>query len=90
VRKYGEEWRKLVRGYAFGASAALFKHIRMGDIAALRVYFGFVAVNVRGMCANLVRGKRPGGLWFLLFFLAGTLASYKYRVDRSSRQYIAR
>jgi GT2 family glycosyltransferase len=90
VRKYGVEWRKLVRGYAIGCGAALFKHIRMGDITALRVYFGFVAANVRRVCANLVRGKRPGGLWFLVFFLAGALASYKYRVDRSSRQYVLR
>jgi hypothetical protein len=54
------------------------------------VYLGFVAVNARRVCANLVRGKRPDGLGFLLFFLAGALASYKYRVDRSSRQYMLR
>src|SRR5262249_32630197 len=31
VRLHGEEARKLIRGYAFGTGAALFKHIRMGD-----------------------------------------------------------
>jgi glycosyltransferase involved in cell wall biosynthesis len=90
VRKHGEESRKLIRGYAIGTGAALFKHIRVGDIAALRVYLGFVAANARRACANLVRLKRPDGLGFLLFFLAGALASYKYRVDRSSRQYMLR
>jgi glycosyltransferase involved in cell wall biosynthesis len=90
VRKHGEESRKLIRGYAIGTGAALFKHIRVGDTAALRVYLGFVAANARRVFADLVRGKRPNGLGFLLFFLAGALASYKYRVDRSSRQYMLR
>jgi glycosyltransferase involved in cell wall biosynthesis len=90
VRKHGEESRKLIRGYAIGTGAALFKHIRMGDIAALRVYIRFVVANARRACANLARGKRPDGLGFLLFFLAGALASYKYRVDRGSRQYMPR
>ena len=90
VRKRGEESRKVIRGYAIGTGAALFKHIRVGDPAALRVYFHFVAASVQRVCGNLVRAKRPDGLGFLLFFLAGTLASYKYRVDRSSRQYMLR
>jgi glycosyltransferase involved in cell wall biosynthesis len=90
VRKHGEESRKLIRGYAIGTGAALFKHIRMGDIAALKLYLRFVAANARRACANLVRGKRPDGLGFLLFFLAGALASYKFRIDRNSRRYMLR
>jgi glycosyltransferase involved in cell wall biosynthesis len=90
VRKHGKESRKLIRGYAIGTAAALFKHIRVGDSAALRVYLRFIAANARRVGANLVRGKRPNGLGYLLFFLAGALASYKYRVDRSSRQYMLR
>jgi glycosyltransferase involved in cell wall biosynthesis len=90
VRTREEEARKVIRGYAIGTGAALFKHIRVGDTAALRVYLGFVAANARRACAALVRGKRPNGLGFLLFLLAGALVSYKYRVDRSSRQYMLR
>ncbi|WP_156898899.1 hypothetical protein [Bradyrhizobium erythrophlei] len=56
VRKHGEESRKLIRG----TGAALFKHIRMGDIAALKVYLRFVAANTRRACANLVRARRKG------------------------------
>jgi glycosyltransferase involved in cell wall biosynthesis len=87
VRPHGEEARKLIRGYGLGTGAALFKHVRLGDTAALGVYLDFVAANARRVFASLVRGKRPDGLGFLLFFLAGALASYRYRVDRNSRQY---
>jgi glycosyltransferase involved in cell wall biosynthesis len=88
VRPPGEASRKLMRGYALGTGAALFKHIRMGDTAALGVYLGFVAANLRRVFANLIRRKRPDGLGFLLYFLAGALVSCRYRIDRSSRQYI--
>jgi glycosyltransferase involved in cell wall biosynthesis len=90
VRKYGKESSKLVQGYAFGTGAALLKYVRMGDPAALRVYLHFAAGHVRRVCENLVRGKRPLHLLSLLFFLAGSLASYKYRVDRCSRLYMLR
>jgi hypothetical protein len=90
VRKHGKESNKLVRGYAFGIGAALFKHIRVGDPAALRVYLHFVAATIQRVCRNIVRARRPLDLMFLLYFLAGSLASYKYRVNRSSRQYMRR
>jgi transposase len=82
LRKHGEESRRLVRGYAFRTGAPLFEHIRAGDAAALRVYVGFVAANARRACANLVRGKRPDGLGYLLFFVAGALEQ-KQAVGRS-------
>ena len=89
LRKHGEETSKLVRGYAYGTGATLFKHVRMRDSDALKVYLHVVTVSVKGLCGSLVRGK-PAGLGFMLFFLAGTIASYKYRVDPSSRQYVLR
>jgi glycosyltransferase involved in cell wall biosynthesis len=90
VRAPGKESQRLIRGYGAGTGAAFYKHVRMGDVTALGVYMGFVGANVRRVCSNLLRGKRPEGLGYLLSFLSGSVASYKFRVDRNSRQYVPR
>jgi glycosyltransferase involved in cell wall biosynthesis len=90
VRAFGPEAQKLMRGYGKGTGAALFKHIRLGDLDAARVYAGFLAANVQRVCKNLVRGQRPTGLGYLVSFVQGSLDSYQYRVDKHSRTYAPR
>ena len=90
VRAHGEESRRLMRGYGKGTGAALFKHVRLGDVAAMGVYAGFVAANVQRVCKNLVTGQRPTGLGYLVSFLSGSLDSMKYRVDRQRRAFVPR
>lgn len=88
VRPHGQEAQKLMRGYGKGTGAALFKHIRLGDMDAARVYAGFIAANVVRVCGNVVRGHRPTGLGYLVSFVQGSLDSLQYRVDKRSRAYI--
>ena len=90
VRAPGRESKKLTRGYASGTGAAFWKHVRLGDTAALGLYLSFVGDSARAVCRNLIRDKRPQGLAFLLSFVAGSLKSYQFRVDRESRQYVPR
>ncbi|HVW30877.1 MAG TPA: glycosyltransferase family A protein [Polyangiaceae bacterium] len=90
VRAPGKDSQKLIRGYGAGTGAAFYKHVRMGDLDALGVYLGFLGANVRRVAANVVRGKRPDGLGYLLSFLSGSVASYKFRVDRHQRLYVQR
>lgn len=90
VRAPGKDSQKLIRGYGAGTGAAFYKHVRIGDLDALGVYLGFLGANVRRVAANVVRGKRPDGLGYLLSFLSGSVASYKFRVDRHQRLYVQR
>jgi glycosyltransferase involved in cell wall biosynthesis len=87
IRKPGPEATKLMRGYGKGTGAALFKHVRLGDLDAAGVYAGFVAANVKRVAQNLVRGQRPLGLGYLVSFLQGAADSYKFRVDPAHRSY---
>jgi glycosyltransferase involved in cell wall biosynthesis len=89
-RAYGKDSQKLMRGYGFGTGAALFKHVRLGDGDAVRLYVRFVGANVRRITASLVRGNGPVGLGYLVSFISGSWHGYEYRVDRTYRQYLAR
>ncbi|HEX6241986.1 MAG TPA: hypothetical protein VFZ61_13850, partial [Polyangiales bacterium] len=90
VRAHGEESRKLMRGYGKGTGAALFKHVRLGDVDALGVYARFVGANVERVCLNLLKGQRPTGLGYLVSFLSGAVDSFQFRVDKHSRAYVKR
>jgi len=79
-----------MRGYGKGTGAALFKHIRLGDLDALGVYVGFLAANVERIGKNLVRGQRPSGLGYLVSFVEGSLDSFRFGVDKRSRTYVRR
>lgn len=90
VRKHGEESQRLMRGYGRGTGAALFKHVRLGDLDAVGVYAGFVAANVRRVVKNLATGQRPSGLGYLLSFVSGSVDSYRFRVDKQRRSFAVR
>ena len=90
IRKPGHEFKNLIIGYGTGTAAALFKHVRLGDPAGILVYFRFLGSTVWRVSANVVSGERPTGAGYLIAFIKGTLASYKFRVDRRRRQYVER
>jgi glycosyltransferase involved in cell wall biosynthesis len=90
LRAHGAESRKLIQGYGAGTAAALFKHARLGDPAGITVYCRFLGKTLTGVCTNVLLGRRPTGASYLGAFLSGTLASYRFRVDRGRRQYVGR
>jgi len=90
IRKPGEESRKLIAGYSAGTAAALFKHVRLGDPEGAAVYFRFLGSTLARVGRNVVTRRRPTGINFLISFMSGTLASYKFRVDRKRREYVSR
>ncbi|HLZ22623.1 MAG TPA: glycosyltransferase family A protein [Ktedonobacterales bacterium] len=90
VRTDGEEAQKLILGYGAGTAAAIYKHVRLGDPAAIRVYLEFLWSTMYRVGVNVVRGKRPIGLGYLLAFMSGSARSYRFRVDRRLRQYVNR
>jgi GT2 family glycosyltransferase len=90
IRKPGEEFRKLIMGYSAGTAAAMFKHVRLRDPAGTRVYLQFLGSTLKLVSGNVLSGKRPTGANYLVAFLSGTLASWKFGIDPSSRQYVER
>jgi glycosyltransferase involved in cell wall biosynthesis len=90
IRKHGEEVRNLILGYGAGTAAALFKHVRLWDPAGTLVYLRFLASAVFQVPANVLLRRRPTGAGYLMAFLSGTFASYRFRVDRQRRQYVER
>jgi glycosyltransferase involved in cell wall biosynthesis len=90
IRKPGSESKNLILDYGSGTGAALFKHVRLGDPVGTLVYLRFLGATLFHVCTNIISGKRPTGAGFLTAFLSGTLASYRFRVDRQRRQYVMR
>jgi glycosyltransferase involved in cell wall biosynthesis len=88
-RAIGQETRKLIRGYGAGSAAGFFKHVRLGDVDGMRVYFEYLGSAIRLVAGNVIRGRRPTSA-FLVGFLAGTLDSLRFRIDRATRLYVER
>ena len=90
IRKPGEEFRKLIMGYSAGTAAALFKHVRLGDPAGTVVYLRFLGSTLKRVSGNMLTGTRPTGANYLIAFVSGTFASYRFGIDRKRREYVAR
>jgi O-antigen biosynthesis protein len=90
IRKPGAEFKNLIMGYGAGTAAAMFKHVRLGDPAGTWLYLRFLASSLRHVSGNVIRRKRPTGANYLRAFLSGTVASFKFGVDREHRQYVER
>jgi glycosyltransferase involved in cell wall biosynthesis len=90
VRAHGEESSQLWDTYGAGTAAALFKHIRLGDLDAAGLYLRHLGVMSRVVTGNLLRGRRPIGLRYTRSFLSGALASFRFAIDRRTRIYRSR
>jgi glycosyltransferase involved in cell wall biosynthesis len=87
VRAHGAETRNLLQLYAKGTAAALFKHVRLGDVDAMKLYLRHLAGCARLIATNVAHLHRPIGLGYTTAFLSGAVASFRFRVDRKSRLY---
>lgn len=82
-----EQWPATLRAYGFGDGAFYFKHVRCGDLFALRMLvarLGRLAVR-----EALIRiRKRPSAAVYLRSSLVGIRESLRYPVDRQRRMYV--
>jgi glycosyltransferase involved in cell wall biosynthesis len=90
IRKPGAEFKNLIMGYGAGTAAAMFKYVRLGDPQGTLVYFKFLGSTLLHVSGNVIRLRRPTGANYLKAFLSGTLASFRFGVDRQRRQYVER
>ncbi len=84
----GAEIKSLMEGYHLGLGAALYKHVRLGDVAAARSYLRWLGYFFAICSKNLLRGARPLGLRMHLNFLRGAVLSYRYGLDRVRKIYV--
>ena len=82
IRAHGEESRQLWDIYGAGTAAALFKHVRLGNTKAMRLWLQHLTTMARVMTGNLLTGTRPIGARYTLSFLSGTRRSLRFDIDR--------
>jgi glycosyltransferase involved in cell wall biosynthesis len=87
IRMHGEESRQLWDIYGAGTAAALFKHVRMGNTTAMRLWLQHMAKMARVMGGNLLTGRRPIGARYTVSFLSGTRESFRFGIDPVRRIY---
>jgi glycosyltransferase involved in cell wall biosynthesis len=90
IRAPGDESRALWRSYAVGTGAAIFKHVRLGDPLGIRLYLRWLWACGLWSAGSLLRSGRPTGLGYTVAFVAGSLRSFRFGVDRRTRMYTAR
>jgi GT2 family glycosyltransferase len=90
IRKPGDEFKKLIMGYSAGTAAALFKHVRLGDVQGTTVFLRFLGSTLARVSGNVIFRRRPTGANYLLAFVSGAIASYRFRIDRERREYVER
>jgi len=73
-----------------GTAAALFKHVRLGDSDAMKLYLRHLVGCGRLIFTNVVHLHQPIGFGYTLAFLSGALASLRFGVDRKQRLYVSR
>ena len=54
------------------------------------MYLRFLGASLWRPLANLFSVGRPTGLGYLAAFLYGSATSFRYRIDRKARLYVAR
>jgi hypothetical protein len=83
----GDDLRQLMRSYAVGAGALAMKHVRLRDPGILLhlVHWWFGQLR----WSRLIRLRRGNGAINFIAFAHGMALSFRYRLDRTTRVYVA-
>jgi hypothetical protein len=72
--------------YGVGDGAFYFKHVRCGDLLALRLLLARLGRLTASQLLSPLR-RRPSQWPYLRSYLTGMVASMHYRIDRKKRLY---
>jgi glycosyltransferase involved in cell wall biosynthesis len=87
-RRETADWPSLLLGYGHGDGAFYTKHVRCRDpLAAWLMAKTFGRFTAKWTVKKLI-GRKPTDFNFIRGFVAGTRASFRYKVDRSARLYV--
>jgi GT2 family glycosyltransferase len=85
------QWPGQVKAYAFGDGAFYCKHVRCGDLRAIRLLAEWYGRPLaREILSRMGLRRRPSSMDYLTSFLDGMRASFAFAVDRRERLYLGR
>lgn len=86
----GADARRLRLGYSVAVGACFFKHARLGNRAARRIFVENVQKHSWHVLKAVSTNRRPFGLQTLRSFLWGAAATWRFRVDPGTRLFVDR
>jgi GT2 family glycosyltransferase len=87
ARERGAQWERTLEAYGIGDGAFYWKHIRCGDLTALRLFAKRLCVLALREAANPVR-RRPSNARYLRACFTGVRESMRFRVNGERRMYV--
>jgi glycosyltransferase involved in cell wall biosynthesis len=81
-----EQWPKTLEAYGVGDGAFYWKHVRCGDLLALRLFATRLARGFAREALNPIR-RKPSNWPYYRSCLTGMWRSMKFRIDRDRRLY---
>jgi GT2 family glycosyltransferase len=86
-----EQWPGQIEAYGFGDGAFYCKHVRCGDIKAMRLLAEWLGRPIaREILSRIGVRRRPSSVDYLRSFVNGMWASLSFPIDRQERIYLAR
>jgi GT2 family glycosyltransferase len=86
AKEMATEGRRLLWDYAYAEGALCMKHLRLGDPAAILPVL-LLGPYLRLRWSNIIRLRRPTGMYTLAAFMSGAVAGLHYRVNRGPRTF---
>ena len=82
-----EQWPATLRAYAIGDVSFYLKHVRCGDLTALRLFGRTVVRLLARQLLHVAGDRRTSQLPYLRAYIEGARASLRFAVDRRTRLY---
>ena len=88
LRNYADQWPATLRAYGFGDGAFYLKHVRCGDVLALRLLVEKLGrMSIRELLSQIGLRRRPSSADYVRSCFVGMWQSRRYRIDRRRRMY---
>jgi len=84
----GESARALLLGYMFATGAVFTKHLRLRTPGGVKLFTGFLGLQLGTVANSLLRGTRPTGIRQFLTLLSGAGQSVSHAIDRNQQVYV--
>lgn len=85
------QWPGQMKAYGFGDGAFYCKHVRCGDLRAIRLLMSWLGRPLaREILSRIGVRRRPSSVDYLASFLDGMRASLAFPIDRRERLYLGR
>ena len=88
-RRDHEDWPGLLRNYGIGDGAFYSKHVRCGDIYALRLFLKNLWHHTSRYLVKTALGRRPVGRFYIRGMFEGVQNGRQFQIDRGTRNYVS-